>query len=98
MIDGDPFPARLNPAILARVMISLGDVPSTEGHRLAREPIVKSQTNNLGHTEPPPRGADAKAGFGSFDGRPFLPGAKPVFLRLDNPGRLVPDHDQRTSH
>ena len=62
----DPLPARLGAAILAGVVVALGDVPPAEGDGRGGQAVVAGQADDLGHPQPTARRADAGlAGRGS---------------------------------
>ena len=66
VVERDRLPPRLRAAVLARVMIALGDVAAAEGHSLAGQAIVAGQAKHLGHSHAEPRGTDASRTRGSW--------------------------------
>jgi hypothetical protein len=98
VVDCDRLAAGLRPAVLAGVVVALGDVSPAERHRRAGKPVVVRQADDLRGPEAPVGRPHARPVSRRCERRPVGPVVEPVLVRLDSLRRLVPEHDERSQH
>ena len=94
VVNRELFAARLLSTVLAGHLVTLEYVSAAEGNHLRRHCIELGQCNDLWDTEALAYGLDERLIAIRYHSAPIAPVVQLVVDRVDDLGRIVPQHDQ----